>query len=113
MKYAILASAILLSACASTHEVSQNLLEKRSDYDGKYLGENASEDVKQFLIRSNKSTLSYTDIRMHPRELPTGELFLGGWLRIARTDRIPTDQQIKPQATPPSASKPASDTRKK
>lgn len=94
---------LILAGCQSTVK-SENMLEKRSDYDDKYYSQSTSEDAKQFLVRSNKSKVKYTDIRIYPHELPNGELFLGGWVRVSVTnekfprfdpDTPPMEQSMK------------------
>lgn len=91
---------VFLTACQSSQPPSLNMLEKRSDYDGEYITEKLNEDTRYFLSRSNSSKSKYSDVRVHPRELPSGDLFLGGWIRTSITPFNPPAKKIEAKPNP-------------
>lgn len=95
---------VFLTACQSSQPPSLNMLNKRSDYDGDYLSEELNRDTHHFILRSSASKSKFSDIRVHPRELPTGDLFLGGWIRTSTTPFNPPLKKIQPKAPPPAPS---------
>ncbi len=79
---ALLISAILLSsACAMNRAPSENLLEKRADYEGLHEIESSLQAVDNPLLVPIRTQPIVADIWVHPHELANGDYFRGGWVR--------------------------------
>ena len=79
----LLSTVLFLTSCASLQNLSQNLLEKRADYKHDNKVKTALEDLNSTSLLAPKRTQSKTaDIWVHPHEMPTGDYFLGGWVRM-------------------------------
>ena len=65
-----------LASCAISRAPSLRLLEERADYDrvNAVRVSSSQEDLK-------RSKALVTDVFIHPHELPSGDYFLGGWIR--------------------------------
>ena len=78
VKFLILTS--LLNACMH-RAPSENLLEKRSDYNGVHQIEEALQAVDNPLLVPVRTEPVVADIWVHPHELANGDYFRGAWIR--------------------------------
>ena len=75
----------LASACAMNRAPSENLLEKRADYEGIHEIESSLKAVDNPLLVPIRTQPIVADIWVHPHELPNGDYFRGGWVRTVVT----------------------------
>ena len=73
---------LLTSSCSSMRALSLNFLEKKADYDGVHKTHHAIQELKGPLLAPKRTGPKMADIWIHPHEMPTGDYFLGGWVRI-------------------------------
>ena len=100
--FSIVLALMVLNACAINRAPSDNLLDKRSDYDGVYQVKEALEKVDHPLLVPVRTTPVIADIWVHPHELPNGDYFRGGWVRTVVTGaRWQVDDPIKPLVISP------------
>ncbi len=85
MKPIIYALILLSSACALTRAPSENLLEKRADYEGVHEIESSLQAVDNPLLVPIRTQPVVADIWVHPHELANGDYFRGGWVRTVVT----------------------------
>lgn len=71
---------LFLAGCSLSRVYGPNLLEKRADYDGTLETEVFFEG-KSPLLRPKRSKPQIADIWIHPHEMPSGDYFMGGWIR--------------------------------
>ncbi len=71
----------LLNACSINRAPSENLLEKRSDYEGVHQIEDALQAVDNPLLVPVRTEPLVADIWVHPHELASGDYFRGAWIR--------------------------------
>ena len=76
----------LLSGCAINRVPSLNMLDRRSDYTEKLRAEKELSSLSDGLLIPHRVQPEITDVWIHPHEMPTGDYFLGGWVRIVISD---------------------------
>ncbi|MGE0172442.1 MAG: hypothetical protein AB7T49_06655 [Oligoflexales bacterium] len=75
----------LMTACAVTRAPSLNMLEQTADYDSSKRTDESLGELKGPLLTPYRTEPEMTDIMIHPHEMPTGDYFLGGWIRVVLT----------------------------
>jgi hypothetical protein len=94
---------LLLTGCV-TRAPTLNMLEQTADYDGSKRVSESLGELKGPLIQPYRTEAKTTDILIHRHEMPTGDYFLGGWIRaVIAGPRWEVDASTKPtieEATP-------------
>lgn len=93
--FVLLFSLILLQSCAMTRATSDNLLEKRADFEGVHQIKDAFEAVDNPLLVPVRTEPMIADIWVHPHELPSGDYFRGAWIRTIVTRSSWTMEESK------------------
>lgn len=73
---------VAMTGCVITRAPSLNMLEQTADYDGSRRTEESLGELNGPLLNPVRTESRMTDILIHPHEMPTGDYFLGGWIRI-------------------------------
>ena len=72
---------IFLYSCALTRAASFNLLDQRADYSGENRLNDGLSELSGPLLTPRRTESKTADIFIHPHEMPSGDYFLGGWIR--------------------------------
>jgi len=72
---------LLSTSCALNRVKGTNMLNKRSDYKSTKQIEDALSSADEALLSPERTKPSVADIWIHPHEMPSGDYFLGGWIR--------------------------------
>lgn len=75
-------TSLLVSGCAINRAPSLNMLEQTADYDASKQTSESLGELKGPLLTPYRTEPQMTDILIHPHEMPTGDYFLGGWIRV-------------------------------
>ena len=72
---------LFLTSCASSVP-SINLLDTLGDYDRKHETNTALKDLSAPKFGPKRTKTKIAEILVHPHEMPTGDYFLGGWIKV-------------------------------
>lgn len=79
---------LLITSCASNSINGINLLEMLGDYDKKDEASSTAKSLKKVSFQPKRTTPLVKDIYVHPHELPSGDYFNGGWIRVIVQESI-------------------------
>ncbi len=83
----LISSILLLTSCASSTP-SINLLEVLGDYNGEVDAKLAANNLSPPQFGPKRTETRVSDIWVHPHEMPTGDYFQGGWIRVIVQESI-------------------------
>ena len=75
-------TSLFMVGCAINRAPSLNMLEQTADYDASKRTAGSLGELKGPLLSPYRTEPQMTDILIHPHEMPTGDYFLGGWIRV-------------------------------
>ena len=77
-----LLTSLVMTGCAINRAPSLNMLEQNADYDASKRTADSLGELKGPLLTPYRTEPQMTDILIHPHKIPTGDYFLGGWIRV-------------------------------